>query len=213
MRKDDAMNQPPEPRARVLCAVGDEAERNALIAALAEHDVTCAASGYEAMRCLNAGLFDLHVVDQWLPDWDGIQFCRHVRRTDRHVPIVYLSAAGREQDRRRAISAGAGAYLVKPIDPHVLRSQVKELLMKAMLDNLKAVTEEERIVQDELMKRAAEIRAIAANARTSARNAIERATRIKAQKAFVAAGGTIGHFDRAWQPIYASASGKHLDDA
>lgn len=207
------MNQPPEPRSRVLCVVGNEEERQALTEALAEHDVTSAASGYEAMRNLNAGVFDLHVIDQWLPDWDGVQFCRHVRRTDRHVPIVYLSTAAREDDRRRATNAGADVYLVKPVDAGVLRGQVKALLLKAMLGNLNAVTEEERLVSEELMKRAAEMRAIAANARVSARNAIERSTRIKAMKAFLDAGGTIGHFERVWEPIYANAWSKHRDDA
>ena len=207
------MPHPAEPRARVLCVVGDNAEREALIAVLPDHDITCAASGYEALRSLNAAVFDLYIIDQWLADWDGVQFCRHVRRTDRHVPIVYLSTAAREEDRRRATNAGANAYLVKPVDPALLRSQVKDLLMKAMLENLKAVTEEERLVQEELMKRAAEMRAIAANARASALNAIERSTRLKALKAFLDAGGTIGHFDRAWEPMYASVRGEHLDDA
>jgi DNA-binding response OmpR family regulator len=207
------MKQPPQPSARVLCVVGDDEERQALTAALAEHDVTCARTGYEAIRNLNAAMFDLHIVEQWLTDWNGIQFCRHVRRTDPRVPIVYLSTAGREEDRRRATNAGASAYLVKPIDAALLRIQVKGLLVKATLENLRAVTEEERLVQEELMKRAAEMRVIAAHARATARSAIERSTRMKALRAFVEAGGTIGHFERVWEPIYANAWGKHLDDA
>jgi DNA-binding response OmpR family regulator len=207
------MNNPVEQRARLLCVIGDADEREALGSALAGYELTFAENGFEAMRNLNARVFDLHIVDQWLPDWDGVQFCRHVRRADRHVPIVYLSTAAREEDRRRATNAGADAYLVKPVDPGALRSQIKDLLMKAMLDNLNAVTEEERLVQEELIRRAAELRAIAAHARVSARNAIERSTRIKALKAFLEAGGTMGHFDRAWPPIYASAWGTHLDDA
>ena len=53
------------------------------------------ASGLESIR---GGVFDLYVLDSWLPDGSGLDLCREIRRTDSSTPVIFLSAAAYVQD-------------------------------------------------------------------------------------------------------------------
>lgn len=202
------MVRPALPPYRILCVEDEAAERTLLATLLSDYELTVATTGFEAMRSINSGVFDLHLVDQWLPDWSGIEFCRQVRRLDPRVPILFLAATEREEDRRRAINAGASCVMLKPIEPEILRQQVRTMLTRSTLENLRAIAEEERLVMEELKRRAAEIMQVAKSARESAEKALQRSTRIKALKAFQEAGGTLGHFERTWPPLYSEAWAK-----
>jgi CheY-like chemotaxis protein len=199
--------------ARILCVDDDEDARNLTAAMLSGYQLTFASNGYEAIRSLNSEVFDLYLLDHWLPDWSGIQLCRHIRRSDPRVPVVFCTGAARDEDRRRAMNAGANAFLVKPIDPLQLREQVRSLVTAANLESLRARVEEERAIQEELDRRAEEMKQRSATALEAARAAIERATRIKALKVFLDAGGTLGNFERAWSPTYTQVWAQHRDNS
>ena len=73
-------------------------------------------------------VFDLYVLDNWLPDGSGVELCRYIRNHDSAVPIIFTSAIGQRKDIDLAIEAGANRYLVKPYEPDGLVETVKELL-------------------------------------------------------------------------------------
>jgi CheY-like chemotaxis protein len=196
----------------ILCVEDDEESREILSAILNEYSLSFARNGYEAIRSLNSGVFDLYLLDLWLPDWSGVQLCRHIRQKDPRGPIVFCTGAIREEERRRAMNAGASAFLTKPVDPQAMRDVVGELLTRASAESLHALVEEERAIHEELGKRAEEMRKRSAAALESARGAIERATRLKALKVFLDAGGTLGHFEREWTPTYQSAWTRRSED-
>jgi len=78
--------------------------------------------GMAAKALLEQQEFDAVVLDIMMPDIDGFEVLRHVRATPalEDLPVVMLSAKASPQDRERAKSMGADAYIVKPFGPHDL---------------------------------------------------------------------------------------------
>jgi len=95
--------------------------------------VTEADDGVDGLRKLAAGKFDLIITDINMPIMDGLKLVRRIRSDEHHreVPIVIITTEGAEEDRQRALSLGANAYIHKPIRSHQVISKVKELLKLA----------------------------------------------------------------------------------
>ena len=95
--------------------------------------ITEAASGFEALRELPRGDFDLIVTDINMPDINGLELISFVKRNAayRAIPLLIISTEGSERDREKGLGLGADAYLVKPFDPAALRSTARGLLEKA----------------------------------------------------------------------------------
>ncbi len=96
----------------------------------AHYDVCVAADGREALRLAREILPDLIVLDVMLPEIDGLDVCRELRRTSR-VPIIMLTARGEEVDRVVGLELGADDYLVKPFSMRELLARVKAVLRRA----------------------------------------------------------------------------------
>jgi len=95
-----------------------------------EIDTTCVKSAAEAWLQINKRSFHLMVVDCWLPDVDGFEFCRRVRETDATTPIIFYSGAAYDADRQKGMAAGANAYIAKP-DITGLIAAVSNFIVKA----------------------------------------------------------------------------------
>jgi CheY-like chemotaxis protein len=189
----------------ILCVEPDAVERELLAKTLPGHRLTFVATAYDAIREINSHVFDIFVLEFWLPDWTGVQLCRQIRASDPRVPVVFCTNANREADRQRAMRAGASAFFEKPVDPSLLRVCVNSLLERATVDSLVARVQEERAIQEELERRAAELERRAANAQCAAAAAIERTAKLRASKAFIGSGGTRANFDRWWPQVFGSA--------
>ena len=84
-----------------------------------------AVDGADAWRKLQAASFDILFTDINMPLLDGLKLVALVRAGGRHqrVPIVVITAEAAEADRRQAMSLGASAYLVKPVQaPQVVET-------------------------------------------------------------------------------------------
>ncbi len=103
---------------RVIVLIEDNAElRGALtheFAANAFH-VEPAASAQDGMQRIKANGADLVILDVGLPDLDGREVCRLLRRQGHQMPILLLTAAGSDADAILGLEAGANDYLVKPV--------------------------------------------------------------------------------------------------
>lgn len=89
-----------------------------------------AADGVDGYKKLTNGKFDLVLADINMPVMDGLKLVSIIRGNPdyKNVPIVMVTTEGGKEDREKALSLGANAYITKPIQaPHVL-SVVKELL-------------------------------------------------------------------------------------
>ncbi len=95
---------------------------------LADYDLTVVHTLASAKPHYQARHFDIFMLDNWLPDGSGIDFCREIRTSLPDIPIIFTSAAAHEENIREATDAGASKYLVKPYDPFELQEIVKDLL-------------------------------------------------------------------------------------
>ncbi len=89
-----------------------------------------ATDGADAWRKLSSAAFDIVLTDINMPLLDGLKLVGLVRAGGPHqrVPIVVITTEGAEADRRRAMSLGASAYLVKPVQATQVVETVKGLL-------------------------------------------------------------------------------------
>ena len=90
--------------------------------------VTTSSNIEDALIMARTNHFDLFILDSWLPDGSGIDLCRRLREFNQHTPIMFLSAAAYEGDKRAAINSGAQAYLIKPADLDLLGREVSRLI-------------------------------------------------------------------------------------
>jgi two-component system chemotaxis response regulator CheY len=93
-------------------------------------DAMEAADGADAWRKLCSAAFDILITDINMPLLDGLKLVSLVRSGGPHlrVPIVVITTEGAEADRKRAMSLGASAYLVKPVQAAQVVEAVKGLL-------------------------------------------------------------------------------------
>ena len=105
----------------------------ALLASL-DHRIVTARSGEEALRRLLDEDFGVIVMDVRMPGMDGFETVELIKQRPRHedTAVVFLTGADADSEQiQRGYSAGAVDYIVKPVDPDVLRSKVAMLLALA----------------------------------------------------------------------------------
>ncbi|HVZ99598.1 MAG TPA: response regulator transcription factor [Caulobacterales bacterium] len=88
-----------------------------------------AQDGAEALRRLDNGGADLVILDVGMPEMDGLEVCRRIRRRD-ETPILFLSARGEEVDRIVGLELGADDYVTKPFSPRELIARVNAILSR-----------------------------------------------------------------------------------
>jgi two-component system, OmpR family, KDP operon response regulator KdpE len=93
-------------------------------------DVVPAATAQEALDRAAVQPPDAAIVDLVLPDGDGIDVCRGLREWS-GMPIIVLSAVGDEEEKVRALEAGADDYVVKPFAPRELVARLQATLRRA----------------------------------------------------------------------------------
>jgi two-component system chemotaxis response regulator CheY len=89
-----------------------------------------ASSGFEALRLLPRGPYDLVITDINMPDINGLELISFIRRSELHkeTPVLIISTQSSERDRARGLSLGANGYLIKPFSPEDLQSEVWRFL-------------------------------------------------------------------------------------
>ena len=99
---------------------------------LGDVDVVEASGGFEALRLLPRGPYDLVITDINMPDINGLELIQFIRTNEHHrtTPILLISTQSSERDRARALSLGADGYIAKPFTPEDLRARVKAQLEK-----------------------------------------------------------------------------------
>ena len=86
-------------------------------------------SGIEGLKKFNDGSFDLIVLDVMLPQMDGYEVLREVRRNSK-VPVIMLTAKGETIDKVLGLELGADDYLVKPFEPKELVARIKAVIRR-----------------------------------------------------------------------------------
>lgn len=117
---------------RVLVVDDDEAVRRSLTYALRRdgYQVSVAADGVQAMDELGRARPEVIVLDVLVPEPNGLEICRRLRRRGDQTPILMLTARDLVEDRVAGLDAGADDYLVKPFALDELRARLRALLRR-----------------------------------------------------------------------------------
>src|SRR4051812_10541844 len=100
-------------------------------------DISEASSGFDALRLLPRGPYDLVITDINMPDINGLELVQFIRKSDRHrsTALIIISTQSSEKDRSRGLSLGADEYLPKPLSIDMLISAVDRLLSSRPVAN------------------------------------------------------------------------------
>lgn len=117
--------------ANILVADDDAHIREVVVYALeqAGHSCTQAKDGLQALTIIQKSAFDLVVLDVMMPEMDGTEVCRHIRKTS-SCPIIFVSARDDEVDRVLGLELGGDDYVTKPFSPRELVARVKAVLRR-----------------------------------------------------------------------------------
>ena len=102
----------------------------------AGYDVATAADGDEALKKARALLPDLIILDVMLPEVDGLEVCKILRRDARvsAIPIIMLTAKAEEVDKIVGLELGADDYVTKPFSPREVVARVRAVLRRSQTE-------------------------------------------------------------------------------
>ena len=92
-------------------------------------DVITAKNGAEAIAAVDKNVFDIIVLDIMMPEIDGRQVCQYIR-TKYDVPVIFLTALGKEQDVIQGYEIGADEYVTQPFSMPILMAKINSLVKR-----------------------------------------------------------------------------------
>ncbi len=116
---------------KILLVDDDDDLREALSEQLVmteDFDVFEAGDGHDAMEKVKAGLYDLVILDVGLPDTDGRELCRLMRKQGVKCPVLMLTGHDSDSDTILGLDAGANDYVTKPFKFPVLLARIRAQL-------------------------------------------------------------------------------------
>ena len=115
-----------------ILLIDDDAQLGPPLAAYFQRfdlDLECATRPSAGLARLRAGPFDAAILDVMLPEMDGFELCRTIRR-ENDIPIIMLTARGEVMDRVVGLELGADDYLPKPFEPRELVARLQTVLRR-----------------------------------------------------------------------------------
>jgi two-component system cell cycle response regulator DivK len=109
----------------------------------AGHTIFQAATGIEGITVAEQETVDLILLDINLPDVDGYEIARRLRRSVKpalaHIPIIAITANALKGDAENALAAGCDVYMSKPINIHELRARVEGFAPASEMDTTRKI--------------------------------------------------------------------------
>lgn len=116
------------------------------------HNVILTGDGFDALHLLSIERLDVAILDRMLPRLDGVSIVRRARTAGIDVPVLFLTALGRIEDRVTGLEAGGDDYLVKPFAFSELAARVNALARRKPVHAEPTCLENDGLVVD-LLKR------------------------------------------------------------
>ena len=115
---------------RILTVEDERAISNLIRMSLekAGYSCTCAYDGAEAAELLEHSRYDLILLDIMLPEIDGFELMEYIRPTE--IPVIFITAKARVEDKVKGLRLGAEDYIVKPFDTSELLARVDVVLRR-----------------------------------------------------------------------------------
>ncbi len=95
------------------------------------YEVTLCINGKEASNSFKKGDYDFCIVDVMMPLMDGFALAKEIKKSDKKVPVIFLTAKSMQEDINRGLEIGADDYIVKPFSMEELLLRVKAILRRA----------------------------------------------------------------------------------
>jgi len=94
------------------------------------YEVITALDGEQALEKVKTEKPDLIVLDIMMPKLDGYEVCKNIKSSadTQHIPVILLSAKGRNVDQKLGFDVGADDYITKPFSPRKLVERINQLL-------------------------------------------------------------------------------------
>ncbi|MDQ6850514.1 MAG: response regulator transcription factor [Actinomycetota bacterium] len=120
--------------ARVLIVDDDDTVANVVVGYLerAGHIAEHIGDGRSALKSIESDPPDLVVLDLMLPEIDGLEVCRQVRKSLPDLPIIMLTALSEAEDRIAGLEVGADDYVTKPFSPRELVLRIDSVLRRSV---------------------------------------------------------------------------------
>jgi DNA-binding response OmpR family regulator len=116
-----------------LLVVDDDSHIRELVKVFLENeglDILEAVDGVDAMSKLDSEKIDMVIMDIMMPNMDGWELCREIRKFYNDLPILMLTAKGETAQKVKGFNLGTDDYLVKPFEPAELIVRVKSILKR-----------------------------------------------------------------------------------
>jgi DNA-binding NtrC family response regulator len=122
-------------RAKILVAEDEKTQRDLLEGFLKKEgfSVEAVANGREALQRLSGGLFDIVALDYKMPELDGLQTLKEIRRLYPDLPVIMMTAFGTIETAVASMKEGALDYLTKPIDLEELLIKFRKIMERSDL--------------------------------------------------------------------------------
>jgi len=98
---------------------------------LSGFSVDCATDGLSGLQKAQQNHYDILILDVMMPKMDGYEVCRNIRKTNKDLPIILLTAKGTIEDKITGFNQGADDYLVKPFDIQELLVRMRALFRRS----------------------------------------------------------------------------------
>ncbi len=108
---------------------------------LNDYNVLEANDGQQALAILNSEQVDLAIVDIMMPKVDGYQLITEIRKKNRYIPVIIISAKVTISDRILGIDIGADDYITKPFEPLEVQAKVRAQLRRLSASDTTAKSE------------------------------------------------------------------------
>jgi len=128
--------------ARILVAE-DDRDLNRFVSSMLSnsgYDTVSAFDGEEAMKKLEESSFNMLITDIMMPKMDGFELAEALRRTNKEIPIIFMTAKDDKASKMFGFNIGIDDYVVKPFDMDVLLIKISALLRRAKIENEKKIT-------------------------------------------------------------------------
>ncbi|MDZ5254216.1 response regulator transcription factor [Clostridium sp. LIBA-8841] len=106
------------------------------------YDTAVAVNGTEALKIIKESKFDLILLDLMLPEIDGLEVCKEIRRNEEtaDIPVMMITAKGEEFDKVLGLELGADDYITKPFSIRELMARIKALLRRSNVKKEENIT-------------------------------------------------------------------------
>ena len=195
--------QSASPTHRLLCAQRSRVDCDAIEALFSSCAVDCATGVATAQQWVAERLYDLYLLDYELEGGTGLMVLATIRQIDPHGPVLmYYRHATHEAVGIEAMSAGAQAFLCKPIDIMFIENAVNGLICMAQMHSIGAKVAERQAAMEAMQDDLRSTRQVCDAVQRQLLKAQEALVRAKAWLAFSTAGGTKASFENLWPEVY-----------